>query len=55
MELSESSKRQVAKSFTELAIQSDLIPKCSSATETAKEVTNFFNTIVKTLDKTTKE
>ena len=43
------------KTFTELAIQNDLIDKRATATATAEEVTNFFNTIVKTINKPTEE
>ena len=53
MGVNESAKYQLAKTFTELAIQNNLIDK--HATETAKEVTNFFNTIVKTINKPTEE
>lgn len=55
MGVSESAKYQLAKTFTELAIQNDLINKRETATETAREVTNFFNTIVKTINKPTEE
>ena len=48
-------KYQLAKTFTELAIQNDLIDKRATATATAEEVTNFFNTIVKTINKPTEE
>ncbi|MCB5387131.1 hypothetical protein LIQ05_09015 [Blautia glucerasea] len=55
MGVNESAKYQLAKTFTELAIQNNLIDKHATATETAKEVTNFFNTIVKTINKPTEE
>ena len=54
MGVSESAKYQLAKTFTELAIQNDLIDKRATAA-TAEEVTNFFNTIVKTINKPTEE
>ena len=54
MGVNESAKYQLAKTFTELAIQNDLIDKRATATATA-EVTNFFNTIVKTINKPTEE
>ncbi|MFR4634092.1 MAG: hypothetical protein ACLT8I_16465 [Blautia faecis] len=43
MGVNESAKYQLAKTFTELAIQNDLIDKRATATATAEEVTNFFN------------
>lgn len=57
MGVNESAKYQLAKTFTELAIQNDLIDKraTATATATAEEVTNFFNTIVKTINKPTEE
>lgn len=42
MGVNESAKYQLAKTFTELAIQNDLIDKRATATATAEEVTNFF-------------
>ena len=53
MILNESTKYILAKTFTELAIQNDLIVKCSDASDTAMEVTTFFNTIMDTIDKET--
>lgn len=41
MGVNESAKYQLAKTFTELAIQNDLIDKRATATATAEEVTNF--------------
>ena len=55
MGVNESAKYQLAKTFTELAIQNDLIDNRATATATAVEVTNFFNTIVKTINKPTEE
>lgn len=55
MGVSESTKYQLAKTFTELAIQNDLICKHATASETAKEVTLFFNTIVKTINASKEE
>ena len=55
MGVNESAKYQLAKTFTELAIQNDLIDQRATATATAEEVTNFFNTIVKTINKPTEE
>ena len=55
MGVNESAKYQLAKTFTELAIQNDLIDKRATATATAEEVTNFFNKIVKSINKHTEE
>lgn len=55
MQLNPSNVNQLAATFTELAIQNGLIPKCRTATENAKEVTKFFNTIVETINKSTEE
>lgn len=49
MAVNETWKNQVAKSFTEVAMQNDLIRKCATATETATEVAAFYNTIVEKL------
>lgn len=49
MAINETWKNQVAKSFTEVAMQNDLIRKCATATETATEVAIFYNTIVENL------
>lgn len=38
-------KYQLAKSFTELAIQNNLINKCKDSESTAKEVARFFDAI----------
>ena len=55
MPITQSAKNQLAKTFTELAIQNGLIARCENARETAKEVTCFFNTIVKTINDSTEE
>lgn len=55
MTLSESSKKQIATSFTELAIQNDLIKKSATSAATAKEVATFFNTLVENLGDQTSE
>lgn len=52
MSLTDQAKNQLAKDFTELAIQNQLIRKCATASETAKQVSEFFNTIVETVGKT---
>ena len=49
MAINETWKNQVAKSFTEVAMQNDSIRKCATATETATEVATFYNTIVEKL------
>lgn len=43
-------KLSVAQSFTELAIQNNLITPCENTVETAKTITDFFKTIVNTID-----
>ncbi|MBP3617901.1 MAG: hypothetical protein J6J38_07680 [Lachnospiraceae bacterium] len=50
MELTNSDKFLLAKTFTELAIQNDLITHWQEPEATAKEVTTFFNTVYETLD-----
>lgn len=50
MAITDPKKYDLAKSFTELAIQNGLIIKCSNATDTAKQVTTFFKTVMETLD-----
>lgn len=50
MNLADSTKLSLAKTFTELAIQNDLITHCSNASDTANEVTTFFNTIIDTIE-----
>ena len=55
MSVNESAKYQLAKTFTELAIQNNLIAKYATAAETAKGVTSFFNTIVETINNSAKE
>lgn len=42
---------QYAKSFTEIAMQNNLIKKHDDPKETAKEIAEFFNTLVANLDK----
>lgn len=46
MNLSDNSKLQLAKSFTELAIQNNLFTQHADSSDTAKDITKFFNTIV---------
>lgn len=43
-------KLSLAKTFTELAIQNDLICKYDNASDTANAVCDFFQTIVDNLD-----
>lgn len=50
MHLPNNTKLSFAKTFTELAIQNDLITRCSNASDTANEVTTFFNTIIDTIE-----
>lgn len=49
--LNSTSKYQLAKSFTELAIQNNLINKYEDSESTAKEVTRFFDTIIDNIGK----
>lgn len=55
MSVNESAKYTLAKSFTELAIQNGLITHCEKAEDTAKEITVFFNTIVRTINSKSSE
>lgn len=48
-------KHQLAKSFTELAIQNNLFDKYSDSEKTAENIAQFYDTIVNTIDKTTDE
>lgn len=50
MKLNDNAKYTLAKSFTELAIQHELINKYEDSADTAKEVTTFFKTIIDTID-----
>lgn len=47
--LNNTEKYHLAKSLTELAIQNDLIEICEDSTETAKAVSNFFDTLINTI------
>lgn len=46
MQLTDKDKYVLAKSFTELAIQNGVFNKYADPSDTAKEVSEFFNTIV---------
>lgn len=46
MNIADTSKYQLAKSFTELAIQNNLINTYEDSESTAKEVARFFDTIM---------
>ena len=50
--LTENAKLQLAKSFTELALQNNLIDKYEDSSRTAEEVARFFDTVFNTLGKT---
>lgn len=50
--LTDNAKLQLAKSFTELALQNNLIDKYEDSSRTAEEVTRFFDTVFHTLGKT---
>lgn len=49
--LNSTTKYQLAKSFTELAIQNNLISKCEDSESAAKEVARFFDTIAANIGK----
>ncbi len=53
MHISDTSKLSLARSFTELAIQSNLFIASNNSEDTAKQISNFFNTIVETIGETT--
>jgi hypothetical protein len=50
MKLSDEYKLELAEKLTSLAIQSNLIVKCGSGEDTAKQVTDFLKTIISTVD-----
>jgi hypothetical protein len=54
MNISNEVKYTLAKTFTELAIQNDLIKAYDNAADTANEVTTFFNSIIENIGSTTK-
>ena len=54
MNLNDTTKYQLAKSLTELAIQNNLFYKYEDSVETAKSITVFFDTIVTTVVKSDK-
>lgn len=49
--ISDTAKYQLAKSFTELAIQNDLINRYEDSESTAQEVVRFFDTIFDNIGK----
>ena len=51
--MTENNKYSLAKDFTELAIQNGLFTSHADVSDTAKEVTTFFNTIIDTIEKGT--
>lgn len=51
--ISENSKISLAKTFTELAIQSNLFIASNNSEDTAQQISKFFNTIVDTIGETT--
>ncbi len=55
MVLNDTTKNQLATTFTELAIQNGLIRKTPTSTANAKEVAAFYNTIVENLGKSSDE
>lgn len=50
LNLNQTAKYTLAKSFTELAIQNGLINKCEDSAETAMQITTLFDTIAATID-----
>lgn len=54
MNINNDAKYTLAKTFTELAIQNDLIKAYDNAADTANEVTAFFNSIIENIGNTTK-
>ena len=51
--ISENARFTLAKSFTELAIENNLFIASKNPEDTAKQISNFFNTIVETIGETT--
>lgn len=49
MHLTESERLSLARSFTELAIQNGLVPKCTTAQSGASQVAKFFNVLINNL------
>lgn len=49
MSLNDTAKYNLAKSFTELAIQNNLFTPYENASETAKDIVDFFNTVLETV------
>lgn len=49
MHLTESERLSLARSFTELAIQNDLVPKFADAKGGANEIATFFNVLINSL------
>ena len=50
MILTDRDKITLAKSFSELAIENNLITPCAYPIKTTNEVTAFFNTIIDTIE-----
>lgn len=53
--LTDNARYQLAKSFTELAIQNNLIDHYEDSAKTAKEVAIFFDTVFNVVGKTKDE
>lgn len=48
--ISDNAKYNLAKSFTELAIQNDLFTRYENPADTAKDIALFFDTIIHSID-----
>ncbi len=51
MQLTDSNKLTLAKSFTELAIQNELFRYNEDSAKTAEQITTFFNAVTESLGK----
>ena len=48
--ISDNAKYDLAKSFTELAIQNDLFARYEDPVDTAKDIAMFFDTVIHSID-----
>ena len=48
--ITDSAKYNLAKSFTELAIQNNLFQRCDNPADTAKAIALFFDTVIRSID-----
>ena len=49
MDFNDTVRYNLAKSFTELAIQNNLFSQYENGSETAKDIVDFFNTVLETV------